>query len=122
MDFPIPDGPHLLGSHQRQLVHSPLGPNLLVNADAGVAQHHNEEGHILDGGAADDQKHRQNEKHQIEEGEAVFQNDLLFGLAGTFGRGVAQAIGQSMGCLLPGQALLRGSFNDINFHRIPPAA
>ena len=102
--FPIPDGANMLGRHQGQLVYCPLGPDLLIAADNGIAQNHYQEGHILHRGAADQQHHRQNEEYQIEEGQAVFQNDLFFGFGGTLGLTVGPAAGTALVCLLRGQS------------------
>ena len=71
-DFPVPEGANLLGGHQRQLIHRPFCPDFLVAADDGIANDHNQKGHIFYGRAAESQNHCQHHKYQVEKGQAVF--------------------------------------------------
>ena len=80
--FPIPNDRHGPGGTQRQLIHGPLGPDLLHDTNNGIDDGHHQKAHIHDRRAPHDQHGCQDHEDQVEEGKAVGQYDLLFGLAG----------------------------------------
>ena len=115
--FPVsfPQGAQLLGSHQGQLVHRPLGPDLLITADGDVAHHHDQKGHILHGGTGDDQQCRQHHKHQIEEGQQVFRKNLPLRAGSTLGDAVGPAGCLAKSCFLPAESHLGIRFQNRHF-------
>ena len=67
--------------YQRQLIHRPLGTQLLKNADHRIADHHAQKAHV--GKAAHHgQKKSQHHKNQVEKGEDIFPYDLGFCFGG----------------------------------------
>ena len=102
----VPQAAHLVGGHQRQLVHRVFGAQLLHDADDGVAHRHDQEPHV--GKAAHRPQQRgQHHKHQVEKGEGVFPHDLPGGLGGAGDLAVVQPGFHAAGGLGGGQAGIR---------------
>ena len=104
--FSAPDGWQLLLGNEGQLVHRPLCPDFLEAADDDVHHHHDQEGHVLDGGPGNDQNHRQNHKYQVEKGENVFGQNLLFCQTRPGRLGISQSRRQTLLHLGLGQTLV----------------
>ena len=73
---PIPDDLHRPPGHQGQLLHRPLGPDLLDDADDGVDDHNPQKSHVFRGGPANQQQNRQKNENKVKECQAVTENDL----------------------------------------------
>ena len=78
--------------HQRQLIHGPLGADLLDGANGSVGNGNHQEHHVFVG-SGNHQQDSQNEKNQVKKGEGIFANDLPLG----FGGGLAGVIGPATG-------------------------
>ena len=76
--FTAPDDLYRTPGYQAELFHGSLGADFLDNANDGIDYHHAQKAHVLHGGMAQQQQHRQHDKHQIEEGQAVPQDDFFF--------------------------------------------
>ena len=108
--------------HQTELFHRPLGTDFLDNADDGIDHHHSQKAQVFRRGASQQQKHRQNHKDQVEEGQAVPQHNFFF--TGT-GAGIGAAVKPGIQPLLNlnlGQTRLGVRVEPFCFfrHGIPP--